>query len=170
MSDKRFPVDRLEKFIISAVEAQGVPADHAKIFARRMIEADLRGMHGHGLMRLAPYSRRISEGGYNLQPEIRALRETPVSALVDGDNGLGQVVMTFAAELAIKKSKGNRTCLDRYTAGQPFGRGRSLRRPHPTPRHGGYVHGGGQRQPHATLGRYRHAAEHQPHGICDTNR
>ena len=105
MSDKRFPVDRLEKFIISAVEARGAPADHAKIFARRMIEADLRGMHGHGLMRLAPYSRRISEGGYNLQPEIRALRETPVSALVDGDNGLGQVVMTFAAELAIKKAK-----------------------------------------------------------------
>lgn len=105
MSDTRFPVDRLENFIISAVEAQGVSADHAKIFARRMIEADLRGMHGHGLMRLVPYSRRISEGGYNLRPEIRAIRETPVSALVDGDNGLGQVVMTFAAELAIKKAK-----------------------------------------------------------------
>jgi L-2-hydroxycarboxylate dehydrogenase (NAD+) len=105
MSDTRFPVDRLENFIISAVETQGVPVEHAIIFARRMIEADLRGMHGHGLMRLAPYSRRISEGGYNLRPEIRSLRETPVSALVNGDNGLGQVVMTYAAELAIKKAK-----------------------------------------------------------------
>ncbi|MFP6870782.1 MAG: Ldh family oxidoreductase [Nitrospinota bacterium] len=105
MEDTRFPVDRLEKFILSAATAQDVPEDHARIFARRMIEADLRGMHGHGLMRLAPYSRRIREGGYNLRPQIRAERESPVSALVDGDNGLGQVVMTFAADLAIEKAR-----------------------------------------------------------------
>ena len=99
MEDKRFPVDRLEKFILSAATAQDVPEDHARIFARRMIEADLRGMHGHGILRLPPYSRRISEGGYNLRPDIQVTRETPVSALVDGDNGLGQVVMTFARHL-----------------------------------------------------------------------
>ncbi|MAE04920.1 MAG: lactate dehydrogenase [Nitrospinae bacterium] len=105
MEDKRIPVERLEKFIKSTMRAQGVPDDHDEIFTRRMIEADLRGMHGHGLMRLTPYSRRLREGGYNLKPDIRATRETPVSALVEGDNGLGQVVMTFAAELAIKKAK-----------------------------------------------------------------
>ncbi len=105
MEDVRFPVERLTKFAESAVAAQGVSEAHARIFAQRMIEADLRGMHGHGLMRLAPYSRRIQEGGYNLSPDIRATRETPVSALVEGDNGLGQVIMTFAAELAIKKAK-----------------------------------------------------------------
>lgn len=107
MEEVRFPLERLQSFIEAAATAQGVPEDHARIFATRMLEADLRGMHGHGLMRLAPYSRRMREGGYNLSPNIRATRETPVSALVEGDNGLGQVIMTFAAELAIQKAKEN---------------------------------------------------------------
>ncbi|MFH1490796.1 MAG: Ldh family oxidoreductase, partial [Pseudomonadota bacterium] len=54
-----------------------------------------------------PYCRRIREGGYNLNPDIRVEKETPVSALVDGDNGLGQVVVTFAVELAIRKAMKN---------------------------------------------------------------
>ena len=105
MTDTRIPLDRLQRFIESVATAQGVGEEHARILAQRMTEADLRGMHGHGIMRLAPYSRRLREGGYNLDPQIRAVRETPSSALVDGDNGLGQVVMTFAAELAIEKAR-----------------------------------------------------------------
>ncbi len=105
MEDIRFPVDRLENFIQAALSALGVLDNHARISAQRMIEADLRGMHGHGIFLLPTYSRRIREGGYNLRPDIKAERETPVSALVDGDNGLGQVVMTFAADLAIQKAK-----------------------------------------------------------------
>lgn len=100
----RIPVDRLTAFVEAVAQAEGVPDDHARIFATRMIEADLRGMHGHGLARLAPYVRRMRSGGYNLAPEIRALRDTPSSALVDGDNGLGQVVMSFAVELALAKA------------------------------------------------------------------
>ncbi len=105
MEDTRFPVDRLEGFVRAAAEAQGVSTEHARIFAKRMIEADLRGMHGHGIFRLVPYSRRLREGGYNLRPNIRAVRETASTALVDGDNGLGQVVMTHAAELAFEKAR-----------------------------------------------------------------
>ncbi len=105
MEETRFPVERLQDFIHSACLAQGVPDEHARICARRMIESDLRGMHGHGILRLPPYSRRIREGGYNLNPDIQVTRETPVSAVVDGDNGLGQVVMTFVADLAIRKAK-----------------------------------------------------------------
>ncbi len=102
-----FKVDRLEHFIQAVLQAYGVNIDHARICAARMIEADLRGMHGHGIFRLPGYCRRIEEGGYNLEPAIQLQRETPVSALVDGDNGLGQVVVTFAVELAIRKAKEN---------------------------------------------------------------
>ena len=105
MEEIRLQVERLQNFIHSAFLAQGVPDEHARICAQRMIESDLRGMHGHGILRLPPYSRRISEGGYNLRPDIQVTRETPVSALVDGDNGLGQVVMTFVADLAIEKAR-----------------------------------------------------------------
>ncbi len=105
MEDIRLPVERLEDFIRAALSALGVLDEHARISAQRMIEADLRGMHGHGIFLLPTYSRRIREGGYNLRPVIRTERVTPVSALVDGVNGLGQVVMTFAANLAIQKAK-----------------------------------------------------------------
>lgn len=107
MEKKIFTVERLENFIRAVLCAYGVSDEHARICAVRMIEADLRGMHGHGIFRLPGYCRRIEEGGYNLRPAIQVQRETPVSALVDGDNGLGQVVVTFAVELAIRKAKEN---------------------------------------------------------------
>ncbi len=107
MENKLFAVERLQKFVQEAFSALGVPEGHARIGAARMIEADLWGMHGHGVFRLDGYVRRIEEGGYNLAPQIQVKRETPVSALVDGDNGLGQVVVTKAVELGIKKAKEN---------------------------------------------------------------
>ncbi|MEJ2559507.1 MAG: Ldh family oxidoreductase [Anaerolineae bacterium] len=99
MKEIRFPVKRLRDFIQAALLAQAVKESHARMCATRMIEADLQGRHGHGIFRLPAYIRRIQEGGYNLEPNIRATRETPVSALVDGDNGLGHVVVTSAVEL-----------------------------------------------------------------------
>ena len=78
--------------------------EHATITARRLLEADLRGRTGHGILRLPQYVPRIEAGGINLRPDIALTRETPVSALVDGDNGLGQVVMTVATETAIAKA------------------------------------------------------------------
>ena len=104
MTDRRVPAERLVAFAASVLEAQGVRPDHAFTCASRMVDADRRGRTGHGLIRLPQYSTRIRAGGYNLDPDIRTLHETPVSALVDGDNGLGQVVMTRAAEVAIEKA------------------------------------------------------------------
>ena len=101
----RFPVERLEVFVSDVLVALDVLPDHASTTARRLLEADLRGRTGHGLIRLPQYVPRIEAGGFNLRPEIEILRETPVSALVDGDNALGQVVMTKAVELAISKAK-----------------------------------------------------------------
>lgn len=103
MTDRRFPADRLTALVAAVLEAQGVRPDHARICADRMVEADLRGRSGHGIIRLAAYSKRIRAGGYNLDPDIRLVHETPVSALLDGDNGFGHVVATRATELAIEK-------------------------------------------------------------------
>ena len=105
MSDIRVPVERLVEFAASVLVAQGVRHDHASVCASRMVDADRRGRTGHGLIRLPQYSERIRAGGYNLDPDIQVLHETPVSALVDGDNGLGQVVMSHAAEVAIDKAR-----------------------------------------------------------------
>ncbi|MDY7028779.1 MAG: Ldh family oxidoreductase [Spirochaetota bacterium] len=107
MENKRIPVKRMEEFIKSAFESQGARKEHAAVCAQRMVESDLQGMHGHGIFRLPPYMRRLKEGGYNLDPEIRIIKETGNSALVDGDNGLGHVVVSFAVDTAIQKAKEN---------------------------------------------------------------
>ncbi|MDH3397729.1 MAG: Ldh family oxidoreductase [Acidimicrobiia bacterium] len=100
----RFPLERIERFVVEIFTALDVIPEHAVVTARRLLEADLRGRTGHGLIRVPQYVTRIEAGGINLRPEIERLRETPVSALVDGDNGLGQVVMTYAAGTAIEKA------------------------------------------------------------------
>ncbi|HKZ24240.1 MAG TPA: Ldh family oxidoreductase, partial [Acidimicrobiia bacterium] len=88
----RFAVARLEEFAAQVLVALGVLGQHAGVTARRLVEADLRDRTGHGIIRLPLYAERIDAGGINLRPDVRILHETPVSALVDGDNGLGQVV------------------------------------------------------------------------------
>lgn len=101
----RIQLSRLHAFTVEALTVIDVLPDHAAITASRLLEADLRGRSGHGIIRLAPYVKRIESGGINLRPRIEPTRETPVSALIDGDNGLGQVVMTVAADTAIAKAE-----------------------------------------------------------------
>jgi LDH2 family malate/lactate/ureidoglycolate dehydrogenase len=105
VTQSRFPIEQLENFAAAALRSAGVNPEQAETTARRLVEADARGRTGHGLIRLGPYIERISAGGINLDPAIEVLHETPTSALVDGDNGLGQVVMSQATELAITKAK-----------------------------------------------------------------
>ena len=107
MSDGALRVDvgRLRYFIAQAFEAVGMPPDDARTVAALMAQADLQGSDGHGVIRLAPYLRRIREGGLNLRPGIRVLKEKPAMALIDGDNGMGHLVMKRAAELAVEKAR-----------------------------------------------------------------
>jgi LDH2 family malate/lactate/ureidoglycolate dehydrogenase len=70
-----------------------------------MVEADLSGAEGHGIFRLPQYVRRIAAGGYNLRPSIRVERTAPATALVDGDNGMGHLVMSRAAGVAIELAR-----------------------------------------------------------------
>ena len=83
----------------------GLPAADAAVVGRLMAQADLQGSDGHGVIRLAPYARRIRAGGINLQPRIKVVQERPGMALLDGDNGMGHLVMQRAAEMAIEKAR-----------------------------------------------------------------
>src|ERR1700744_4810634 len=88
-------------FIARALAAVGLPGDVAAAVAELMISADLRGADGHGIFRLPQYVRRIRAGGVNVRPNIRIVMEADATALIDGDNGMGHLVMRRAAELAI---------------------------------------------------------------------
>lgn len=100
----RYPAAQLEAFTARALTAVGLPAGDAAEVAGLMIQADLRGADGHGIFRLPQYVRRIRAGGVNVRPHIRIASETEAMALVDGDNGMGHLVMRFAAQLAIDKA------------------------------------------------------------------
>lgn len=101
----RFALPEVRGFIVDVLVSFDVPADQAATVADRMLEADSSGMGAHGIFRLPSYCRRIESGGYNLAPDLRLVRETPSTALLDGDNGLGQVVMTRAVEVAVDKAQ-----------------------------------------------------------------
>jgi LDH2 family malate/lactate/ureidoglycolate dehydrogenase len=95
----------LRDFIATALERLGLPPADAALTAALMAEADLQGSDGHGAIRLVPYSKRIRAGGINLHPDIRVVEERPAMALLDGDNAMGHLVMSRAAELAIAKAR-----------------------------------------------------------------
>ena len=101
----RVPADRLVAFIVRAFTAAGLPAEDAQTLADLMVEADLRGSDTHGVIRLPLYVRRIRAGGVNPKPDIHIVSDRPAAALIDGDNGMGHLVMRRAAELAIEKAK-----------------------------------------------------------------
>lgn len=105
MPETRFPVDRLRSFAAAALERLGLPAADAGTVAALMTEAEVQGSDGHGLIRLAPYARRIRAGGMNLHPDIRVVQERAAMALLDGDNGMGHLVMKRAAEIAVDKAR-----------------------------------------------------------------
>jgi L-2-hydroxycarboxylate dehydrogenase (NAD+) len=97
-------VATLTEFIACALERAGLPKQDARITAALMGQADQQGSEGHGVLRLAQYVRRIRAGGINTRPDIRVLHETAGTALVDGDNGMGHLVVTFATRLAMSKA------------------------------------------------------------------
>ena len=95
----------LRDFIAASFRQLELSDRDALIVATLMAEADLQGSDGHGVIRLPQYARRIRAGGINRSPDIRVLQERAGTALVDGDNGMGHLVMSRAAELAIDKAR-----------------------------------------------------------------
>jgi LDH2 family malate/lactate/ureidoglycolate dehydrogenase len=101
----RVTASKLEAFIARAFQAVGISAAESKSIAELMVRADVQGSEGHGVFRLPQYIRRIKGGAVNIRPNIRVVREAAGMALVDGDNGMGHLVMRFATEKAIEKAQ-----------------------------------------------------------------
>jgi L-2-hydroxycarboxylate dehydrogenase (NAD+) len=83
----------------------GSNEDNAEIAAKVLLSADLRGVDSHGVARLSGYVRLWEAKRVNANPEMKIIHETPSTAVVDGDGGLGLVVAPFAMNIAIEKAK-----------------------------------------------------------------
>jgi len=101
----RTPVAAVTGLIVDAMVKSGLPADDAAKVAELMLEADLTGSDAHGVFRLPQYVNRLKLGSTNPRPNIKVTRSAPATALVDGDNGMGHLVVARTAETAIELAR-----------------------------------------------------------------
>ena len=99
---RRVPAAAVHSFMADAFRACGLPDDDAKIVAGAMLDADLSGSDAHGIFRLAGYVKQLKAGNFNPRASIKVIERSPATALVDGDNGMGHLVMTYAANLSVE--------------------------------------------------------------------
>lgn len=99
-----FSYASLHRLALDVFRAIGCPDDQALTAADTLLSADIRGVDSHGVARLSGYVRLWENGRVNPRPDIRVVHETPSTAVVDGDGGLGLVVAPFAMQIAIRKA------------------------------------------------------------------
>lgn len=93
-------------FITDAFVGVGVPREDAEICTDVLLESDRRGIESHGCNRFKPiYIDRINCGIQNPVTNFEVIRETPTTAVVDGHDGMGQVIGYKAMKMAIEKAK-----------------------------------------------------------------
>lgn len=95
----------MRRFIATALARVGLSDTDAQAVAALMAEADMQGSDGHGIIRLPQYVQRIEAGGINVKPDIRVVHERAAMAVVDGDNGMGHLVVSRAVQIAIDKAR-----------------------------------------------------------------
>ena len=107
MSDQTvfLPTDLLHDFVKDCFEAFGTSPDDAQTVADVLITSDLRGIESHGIGRLRYYYDRLITGQHDVTTKIDVIRESPTTAVLDGNHGLGMVIGKYAMQMAIAKAR-----------------------------------------------------------------
>lgn len=95
----------LRTFTENIFIAMGCSMAHATLAADVLLAADLRGIDSHGVARLIGYVRLWEKKRINPTPNIKIVHETPTTATIDGDAGLGLIVAPFAMQVALEKAE-----------------------------------------------------------------
>ena len=96
---------RLKHFTYNVFKKIGCSDEDSLQAADVLVSADLRGVDSHGVARLSGYIRLWEAGRINPTPTIKIIHETPSTATIDGDGGLGLVVAPFAMKVAMQKAE-----------------------------------------------------------------
>jgi LDH2 family malate/lactate/ureidoglycolate dehydrogenase len=98
--------DKLEAFMKDVFIKVGVPQEDAAICANVLIESDKRGIDSHGVGRFKPiYIDRIKDGIQNTVTNFEVVKDHLATAVVDGHDGMGQVIAKRSMQMAIDKAK-----------------------------------------------------------------
>lgn len=101
----KWSYDVLDRFCQDAFENFGFTAKEATIIKNVLLTSDLYGIESHGMQRMVRYHKGLEKGTIHLDAKPEVVFETPVSAVIDGHNGMGQLIGYFAMEKAIEKAK-----------------------------------------------------------------
>lgn len=105
MSGINLSVEKLRSFCEKAFVGFGYSQTDAEKITDVLLLADLYGIKSHGTQRLVRYHKSIENGSIDISAKPEIVFETPVSAVIDGHSGMGQLISIFATELAIEKAK-----------------------------------------------------------------
>jgi LDH2 family malate/lactate/ureidoglycolate dehydrogenase len=103
--EKRFTYEQLYNFSNRVFLKIGCSAANAVTASDVLLSADLRGVDSHGIARLTGYVRLWEVGRINANPQVTIVHETPSTAVIDGNKGLGLVVAPEAMRVAITKAR-----------------------------------------------------------------
>lgn len=105
MGEQIFTYQHLYNFTYNIFIKIGCNETDASVAAKVLLSSDVRGIDSHGVARLSGYVRLWQAKRINANPEIKIIHETPSTATIDGDAGLGLVVAPYAMQIAIDKAK-----------------------------------------------------------------
>ena len=105
MSSIKYSVESLKRFCCDAFEKFGFSEEEAIQITDVLLLADLYGIQSHGTQRLVRYHKAIEKGSVDVNAKPKIVFQTPVSAVIDGHSGMGQLISIFAMNTAIEKAK-----------------------------------------------------------------
>ncbi len=105
MKENTYSPGYIRDFVTRIFEKLGCPSEDSRAIADAFVRAELRNLSSHGMIRLKDHYQLWEAGRLNVHPEIKVVHETPGTAVVDGDNGVGMLVATRAMQTAMEKAK-----------------------------------------------------------------
>ena len=102
---KRVREDVLKTWCAEILTKVGVSREDAEVMAYVLVETDLMGVDTHGILKFPMYVSRAQKGGDNPKAKLKILKETPTTALCDGEGGYGQIMGWRGMELAVRKAE-----------------------------------------------------------------
>jgi LDH2 family malate/lactate/ureidoglycolate dehydrogenase len=105
MAARTIAADELRSRVARVFNRLGLSQDDAAVVADHLVEADLRGVHSHGVIRVPAYVQQLRDGKLNPRPNVRIVVDNGAQVTVDGDDAMGQLAAFRANEIAIERGR-----------------------------------------------------------------
>ena len=117
----RYSYPQLKKFCEDAFAKLGFCKEDCEIITDVLLLSDLYGIESHGMQRLVRYHKGIEKGLIKVEAKPEIVYETPVSLVIDGHDGMGQLNSHFAMQKTIEKAKETGICITTVRDSNHFG-------------------------------------------------